>query len=57
MEGRVSLEYTNIDQSTDQDNFFTAGYINTTSAINAVKFYMSSGNIESGSVYMYGIKG
>jgi len=48
---------TNIDQSTDQDNFFTAGYINTTSAINAVKFYMSSGNIESGSVYMYGIKG
>ena len=36
-------------------NFFIAGYGNTTSAINAVKFVMSSGNIDSGTIYMYGI--
>ena len=35
---------------------FTAGYLNTTSAINAVKFDMSSGNIDAGTIYLYGIK-
>ena len=34
---------------------FPAGYINTTSAINAIKFYMASGNIE-GTIKMWGIK-
>ena len=34
----------------------TAGYGNTTSAINAVQFKMSSGNIDAGTIYMYGIK-
>ena len=33
---------------------FVAGYINTTTAVNAVKFLFSSGNI-SGTVQMYGI--
>ena len=33
-----------------------AGYFNTTSAINAVRFQMSSGNIDAGKIYMYGIK-
>ena len=33
-----------------------AGYFNTTSAINAVRFQMSSGNIDAGTIYMYGIK-
>jgi hypothetical protein len=32
------------------------GYCNTTSAINAVRFRMSTGNISSGTIYMYGIK-
>jgi hypothetical protein len=35
---------------------FVAGYGNTTSAINAVIFRMSSGNIDAGTIYMYGIK-
>jgi len=38
-------------------NNFVAGYGNTTSAINAVKFVMSSGNIDAGTIKMYGIKG
>ena len=33
-----------------------AGYCNTTSAINAVQFKMSSGNIDSGRIALYGIK-
>jgi hypothetical protein len=37
------------------DDFF-AGYANTTSAINAVRFQMSSGNIDAGTIYLYGIK-
>jgi hypothetical protein len=35
---------------------FVAGYGNTTSAINAIQFKMSSGNIDAGTIYMYGIK-
>jgi hypothetical protein len=38
-----------------QDDF-TAGYANTTSAVNAVQFKMSSGNIDNGTIYLYGIK-
>ena len=34
---------------------FTAGYFNTTSAINAVQFKMSSGNIDDGIIKMYGV--
>ena len=33
---------------------FSAGYVNTTSAVNAIKFYSSSGNIE-GTIAMYGV--
>jgi hypothetical protein len=33
----------------------TAGYANTTSALTNIKFQMSSGNIDAGSIYMYGI--
>jgi hypothetical protein len=35
---------------------FAAGYGNTTSAINAVRFQMSSGNIDDGTILMFGIK-
>ena len=34
----------------------TAGYGNTTSAINAVQFSFSSGNIDSGVIKMYGLR-
>ena len=36
-------------------NFHTAGYGNTTSAVDAVQFKMSSGNIDSGVIKLYGI--
>ena len=36
-------------------NYFVAGYFNTTTAINAIKFQMSSGNIDAGTIKMYGI--
>ena len=36
-------------------NCFAAGYGNTTSAVNAVQFKMSSGNIDSGVIKMYGV--
>ena len=38
-------------------NNFVAGYFNTTSAIDAIQFKMSSGNIDSGTIKLYGIKG
>ena len=36
-------------------NAFCAGYYNTTSAINAIRFRMGSGNIQHGIVKLYGI--
>ena len=42
------------DQSVSINTFF-AGYFNTTSAIDAVQFRMSSGSIESGVIKMYGV--
>jgi hypothetical protein len=36
-------------------NWYTAGYGNTTSAVNAIRFQMSSGNFD-GTIYLYGIK-
>jgi len=36
-------------------NAFSAGYVNTTSAVNAIKFYSSSGNIE-GTIKMWGVR-
>ena len=38
-------------------NNYSAGYGNTTSVINAIKFQFSSGNIDAGTIKMYGIKG
>ena len=37
-------------------NYFGAGYYNTTSAIDAVQFKMSSGNMDAGTIKLYGIK-
>ena len=34
---------------------YASGYFNTTSAIDAVQFKMESGNIDSGTIEMYGI--
>ena len=36
-------------------NQYTAGYANTTSAIDAVRFQMDTGNIDAGDICLYGI--
>jgi len=36
-------------------NYYKAGYGNTTSAVDAIQFKMSSGNIDSGVIKLYGI--
>jgi len=38
------------------NDWFVAGYFNTTSAINAVKFHFDTGNIDTSVIQMYGIK-
>ena len=45
--------YLQIDRSL---NSFVAGYGNTTSAIDGVKFLFSSGNIDAGTIKLYGLK-
>ena len=35
--------------------WYSAGYINTTSAVTGIKFLCSSGNIDAGTIKMYGI--
>jgi hypothetical protein len=42
-----ALDYTN--------QFFVAGYFNTTSAIDEIQFKMNSGNIDAGDICLYGI--
>ena len=37
-------------------NQYVAGYCNVTAAIDAVQFSMSSGNIDAGTIKLYGIK-
>ena len=47
----------NIIEPTPECNVMhVAGYMNTTSAINAIQFKFGSGNISAGTIYMYGIK-
>jgi hypothetical protein len=36
--------------------FYVAGYGNTTSAVNAIQFKMASGNIDDGIIKLYGVK-
>jgi hypothetical protein len=43
------------DDSTNMTDEYVAGYGNTTSAVNAIQFKMSSGNMD-GIIYLYGIK-
>ena len=49
----------NVNYYNDSDysiNCYIAGYGNTTSAVNAIRFQMSSGNIDAGTIKLYGIK-
>ena len=46
----------NVNMSTDKAlKVFVAGYGNTQSPINAIKFQMSSGNIDSGQILLFGV--
>lgn len=45
----------NIASDDVSSNFFIAGYGNTTSAVNAIQFKMSSGNIDAGKILLFGI--
>jgi hypothetical protein len=38
------------------ENYYVAGYMNTTTAINAIRFNFTSGNITAGKISLYGIK-
>ena len=38
------------------NNMFCSGYFNTTSAIDAIQFKMNSGNVDAGTIKLYGIK-
>ena len=50
------IAVTNDAQSENRDyTSFSAGYGNTTSAVNAVQFKMNSGNIDAGDICLYGI--
>ena len=48
----ISRTMSIFDRATD---VFGAGYFNTTSAITGIQFKMSSGNIDSGTITMYGV--
>jgi hypothetical protein len=51
------ISNTNFSSAADTtQNIFVAGYGNTTSAINAIQFKMSSGNIDDGIIKLYGVK-
>ena len=51
-----SLCQTNYCDHGDESHFhFYSGYLNTTTAVDAVQFTMSSGNIDSGTIKLYGI--
>jgi len=49
----VNSTFTDTDGSA---NLYMGGYGNTTSAVDAVQFQMSSGNIDAGDICLYGIK-
>jgi hypothetical protein len=52
----IATTNNNYNASNFFQNDYLAGYFNTTSAVNAVRFQMSSGNIADGKIYLYGIK-
>ena len=52
LDPQIPLSYLRGDYT---QNYFIGGYGNTTSAINAINFQMSSGNIDDGTIQMFGI--
>ena len=52
----ISDSITKVFDGTYTSNNFCAGYVNTTTALTRVQFKFSSGNIDSGTIKLYGIK-
>jgi hypothetical protein len=52
----VSYEMKSAGGAVYQFNDYIAGYGNTTSAVDAIQFSMSSGNIDAGDICLYGVK-
>ena len=50
-----SIASMRVSENNFQAQQYCAGYFNTTSAINAIVFQMSSGNIDSGTFKLYGV--
>ncbi len=51
------ISYGNVNHDSNFSiNHFIAGYGNTTSAVNAIQFKFSSGNIDDGIIKLYGVK-
>ena len=51
----ANVNYNDKSASVYSNNTFVAGYFNTTSAIDEIQFKMSSGNIDSGTIKLYGV--
>jgi hypothetical protein len=51
----ISNTNTNLSGTGYSTNMYTAGYFNTTSAIDEIQFSMSSGNIDAGTVQLFGV--
>ena len=47
--------FSNYTQNDFAHDVYIAGYANTTSAVDAIRFQMSSGNIDAGDICLYGI--
>jgi hypothetical protein len=49
--------YTGVENAADNkvQNTFTAGYFNTTAALDEFQFKMNTGNMDTGSIKLYGI--
>ena len=47
---------TNVYSGDASIQIYTAGYVNTTTALTRIRFKMDSGNIDAGTIKMYGIK-
>ena len=52
----ANMYYNDVSSPIYSQNWYVAGYGNTTSAVNAIIFRMNSGNIDSGKIKLYGIK-
>nr|BAR20267.1 hypothetical protein [uncultured Mediterranean phage uvMED] len=50
----IGRTFSSLDDNNTVD-FYVAGYGNTTSAVDAIDFKMSSGNMDSGTIDMYGV--